>query len=156
MSTYNDYDFIGFTYNGKHSLRDLKIYRTSTSGRYDESLTPTLKEKTQSVEGMDGLLYFGTNVEQKVFTVPFAFDNLSEVEFRELKKLFNGKQICPLIFDETPYKVYMAKVTGTNSIKYMCFEVDGQREYRGEGTLQFTCYYPYARTRHSDELSSAN
>lgn len=154
MATYHDYDFIGFTYNGLHSLKDLKIYRTSSSGRYDETLTPTLKEKTQSIEGMDGLLYFGTKMEQKVFNIPFAFDGLTESEFKRLKEIFNGKNIYPLVFDETPYKVYMAKVTGNASIKYMCFEVGGQREYRGEGSLQFTCYYPYARTRHSNELKT--
>ena len=31
-------------------------------------------------------------------------------------------------------------------IKYICFEVDGQRRYRGEGNIQFTCFYPYAHT----------
>jgi hypothetical protein len=85
MSTYNDYDFIGFTYNGKHSLKDLGIYRTSNGDRYNESLFPTLKEKTATVEGLDGQYYFGTTIEQKVFTIPFAFDNLSEAGLRKLR-----------------------------------------------------------------------
>jgi hypothetical protein len=84
---------------------------------------------------MDGLLYFGTKTEQKVFNIPFAFDGLTESELKRLKEVFNGKSICPLIFDETPYKVYMAKVTGNASIKYMCFDIEGQRIYRGEGTI---------------------
>lgn len=154
MSLYTDYDFIGFTYNGKHSIRDLGIYRTSNSNRFEDNLTPTLKEKTASVEGMDGQYYFGTKVEQKVFTIPFAFDGLSEKQVRNLKKVFNGDGIHELIFDEYPYKVYSAKVTGTASMKHLCFEVEGQRKYRGEGSIQFTCYYPYARTRHSNELKT--
>lgn len=147
-----DYDFIGFTYNGKHSIKDLHIYRTSNGDRYEENLVPNLKEKTASVEGMTGLYYFGTQVEQKQINIPFAFDNLSETQLNDLKRVFNGDGIHPLILDEEPYKVYMAKVTGSNTVKHLCFENEGQREYRGEGTLQFTCYYPYARSRHDDEM----
>lgn len=147
-----DYDFIGFTYNGKHSIKDLHIYRTSNGDRYEENLVPNLKEKTASVEGMTGLYYFGTQVEQKQINIPFAFDNLSETQLNDLKRVFNGDGIHPLILDEEPYKVYMAKVTGSNTVKHLCFENEGQREYRGEGTLQFTCYYPYARSRHGNEM----
>jgi hypothetical protein len=65
-----------------------------------------------------------------------------------LKAHFGDKQIHDLIFDETPYKVYSAKVTGTATIKYIPFaEGDTNRLYKGEGTIQFTCYYPFARCR---------
>ena len=47
-------DFIGFTYNGKHSVRDLKIYRTSNSNRYTENLTATMTDKTADVPGGEG------------------------------------------------------------------------------------------------------
>lgn len=151
MSGY-DYDFIGFTFNGQHSINDLHIYRTSSGDRYEEALAPTLKEKTASVDGMIGQYYFGTQVESRQFNIPFAFDNLSEKELNNLKKVFNGDGIYPLIFDETPYKVYMAKVTGSNTVKHLCFDVDGHREYRGEGNIQFTCYYPYARSRKDSEM----
>lgn len=147
-----DYDFIGFTYNGKHSIKDLHIYRTSNGDRYEENLVPNMREKTASVEGMTGLYYFGTQIEQKQINISFAFDNLSEVQLNNLKQVFSGDGIHPLILDEEPYKVYMAKVTGSNTVKHLCFENAGQREYRGEGTLQFTCYYPYARSRHDDEM----
>jgi hypothetical protein len=30
-----DYDFIGFTYNKVHSIRDLGIYRVSDGSRYE-------------------------------------------------------------------------------------------------------------------------
>lgn len=30
-----DYDFIGFIYDGYHSIRDLNIYRTSEGDRYN-------------------------------------------------------------------------------------------------------------------------
>ena len=43
-------------------------------------------------------------------------------------------------------------MTGTSSMKYLCFDEwneetsEYDRVYKGEGTLQFTCYWPYAHT----------
>jgi hypothetical protein len=55
----------------------------------------------------------------------------------ELKTHFGDKKIHELIFDETPYKVYRAKVTGTATIKYIPFNEGEGREriYKGEGTI---------------------
>ena len=96
-----------------------------------------------------GQYYLGTEADVKTIPISFAFDGLTENQLRVLKETFNGFGIHELIFDEDPYKVYSAKVTESASIKTVCFEVNGQREYRGEGSLQFTCYYPYAHSRHS-------
>ena len=139
-------DYIGFTYNGKHSIRDLKIYRTSNSGRYDENLTATMTDKTTDVPGGDGQYYFGTTFKNRTFTVAYAFDNLTERDIRLIKQTFSGDGIYELVFDERPYMVWSAKVTGTASMKHLCFEENGERIYKGEGSITFTCYYPFART----------
>lgn len=146
---YQDFDFMGFTYNGKHSYRDLGIYRVSSGDRYEETFTPTFQEKTASVDGMIGQYYFGQNIQSKQFNISFAFDHLTEGGIRLLKQTFNGDGIHDLIFDEHPYKVYSAKVTGSATMKTICFELEEGRVYRGEGTITFTCYYPYAHTPHS-------
>lgn len=148
-------DFIGFTYNGKHSFRDLHIYRTSNGSRYNDNLNATLTDKTADVPGGDGQYYFGTTHKNKTFSVSYAFDNLTESGLRLLKQTFDGKDIHDLIFDEEPYKVWSAKVTGTAQIKHLCFEEnEGQRTYKGEGSITFTCYYPYAHT--PNEKDAAN
>lgn len=141
-----DYDFIGFTYNGKHSIKDLGIYRVSNGDRYEDNWLPTSKEKTASVDGQIGQYYFGDSIESKIIPVAFAFDDLTEEQYRDLRLTFNGDGLHDLVFDENPYKIYSAKITGAAMIKYICFEVDGQRRYRGEGNIQFTCFYPYAHT----------
>jgi predicted phage tail component-like protein len=130
-----DLDFIGFTYNGKHSYRDLKIYRTSNGDRYEENVLPTLTEKTAAVDGMVGQYYFGTQVGPRTFNISFAFDEVTEAGLQEIKRTFNGEGIHDLIFDEEPYKVYSAKVTGTATMKHLCFEIEGSRVYRGEGSI---------------------
>lgn len=143
---YKDFDFMGFTYNGKHSFRDLGIYRTIEGDRYEDALTPTFQEKTAEVDGMVGMYYFGQKISQKQFNISFAFDNLTEEKIKLLKKAFNGDGIHDLIFDEYPYKVYSAKITSSATIKHICFDSESGRIYKGEGSLTFVCYYPYAHS----------
>lgn len=137
-------DYIGFTYNGKHSS-DLGIVRTSNGSRFDENLLPTMQDKTAQVPGGDGTYYFGSYYTQRPFSVSFAFDDLTEEQIVNLKRHFGDKKIHDLIFDERPYKIWKAKVTGTATMKYIPFaEGETNRIYKGEGTIQFTCYQPYA------------
>lgn len=137
-------DYIGFSYNGKHSS-DLGIVRTSNGSRFDENLLPTMQDKTAQVPGGDGTYYFGSYYTQRPFSVSFAFDDLTEEQIVNLKRHFGDKKIHDLIFDERPYKIWKAKVTGTATMKYIPFaEGETNRVYKGEGTIQFTCYQPYA------------
>lgn len=143
----DNFDFIGFTYNGKHSYTDFKIYRTSDGSRYNDNLIPTMTDKTADVPGGEGQYFFNTRHKTKQFTISIAFEKLDEVKYRGMRAWLDGKGIHDLIFDELPYKVYSAKVTGTPQLKTVCFDDEnGQRVYKGEGTIQFTCYYPYAHT----------
>lgn len=140
-------DFIGFTYNDVHSS-DLKIVRTSDGSRFNENILPTMQDKTVQVPGNDGTYYFGSYYTQKPIPINFAFDGLTEEDLRKIKNLFGDKKIHPLILDEAPYKIYNAKVTGTATIKYIPFDEDGANDtktiYKGEGTVTFTAYTPYA------------
>jgi hypothetical protein len=79
---FQDMDFIGFTYNGKHSYRDLGIYRTSSGSRYSNNLTATMTDKTADVPGGDGQYYFGTTFKNRTFTVNYAFHELTEAQFQ--------------------------------------------------------------------------
>lgn len=141
----NDMDFIGFKYNGTHSSY-YEIFRTSDGSRYNDNLIPQLMDKTADVPGGEGQYYFGSSYKTRQFSISIAFENLNEEKYREMRTWLDGKGIHDLVFDEAPYKVYSAKVTGTPQLKTICFEKDGARVYKGEGTIQFTCYYPYAHT----------
>lgn len=144
-----DYDFIAFSFNGKHSYEDFGIYRVIDGNRYIESLLPEEKHLTSEASG-DGLLYFGSNSTQKLFNINFAFDKLTSSKIRELKIWLNGKELGDLWFAENPHKVYTAKVTGQPVLKYLPSEEKVNEGlttlYKGEGSVQFTCYYPYAHT----------
>lgn len=143
-------DYMGFSFGTKadgspmHSS-DLGIVRVSDGSRFNENLLPTMQDKTVQVPGGDGTYYFGSYFTQRQFSVSFAFDSLTEEQMAKLKSHFGDKKIHNLIFDETPYKVWRAKVTGTATLKYIPFaEGVTNRIYKGEGTIQFTCYQPYA------------
>ena len=140
-------DYIGFSFNGRHSS-EFNIVRVSNGSRFDENLLPTIKDKTVEVPGRDGVYYFGSQYTQRQFKVDFAFDAMTEQNLADLRAWLGNKGIHDLIFDETPYKVYSAKATGTATAKYLVFEErDNPRVYKGEGSIQFTCYYPFARCR---------
>ena len=141
-------DYMGFTYNGTHSS-ELGIVRISDGSRFNENLLPTMQDKTVQVPGGDGTYYFGSYYTQRQFSVSFAFDSLTEEQLARLKRHFGDKGIHDLVFDENPYKVYSAKVTGTATIKHIPFNEGAGKErvYKGEGTIQFTCYNPFARSR---------
>ena len=121
------------------------IARVSDGSRYNEDLVPTAQDKTVQVPGGDGFYYFGSDYTQKPFTIPIAFDGLTEKQFRELQQVFGTKELGKLVFDERPYKYYMVK-SGKPQLKYICFGKEGERIYKGEGTLTFTAYYPFAKS----------
>ena len=158
MSEIKHIDYVGFTFNGKHSS-ELGIVRTSEGSRFNENLLPTIQDKTVQVPGGDGMYHFGSYYTQRQFNISYAFDSLTEAQLNELKLWLGDKKIHTLIFDEAPYKAYQAKVTGTASIKHIPFgEGVTNRIYKGEGSIQFTAYDPYAYSvnKYLDQYSNAN
>ena len=139
--------FTGFTFNGVHSS-DLGITRVSGSNLYSSNILPNFQDISAAVPGGDGTYYWGSNFTQKPFPVSIAFDNVSEIQFRRLKTVLSTKDISDLIFDEEPYKVYSAKIQSAPQLSWICFNDDeGRSIYKGNGTLTFVSYYPFARNR---------
>ena len=114
-------DFLGFTFGGIHSS-DLGITRVSGGDRYEEELHPEVSDRTAEVPGLDGEYFFSSEHKEKTFEVSIAFDSLTEKQFRKLRTAFNTKKIQELIFDERPYKKYIAKLKGPVELSYICFE----------------------------------
>ena len=158
-------DFIGFTFNGVHSS-DMGIIRTSDGSRFNENLLPTFTDKTVQIPGGDGTYYFGSNYTQRQISISVATDELTETQFRQLKQWLGDKQIHPLVFDEAPYKTYMVKTSSAPTLKFICFdnitknnnEMVVNRVYKGEGSLQFIAYFPFARCtkKYLSDYSDSN
>lgn len=158
-------DFIGFTFNGVHSS-DMGIIRTSDGSRFNENLLPASTDKTVQIPGGDGTYYFGSNYTQRQILISIATDELTETQFRQLKQWLGDKQIHPLVFDEAPYKTYMVKTSSIPTLKFICFdnitknngEIVVNRVYKGEGSLQFIAYFPFARCtkKYLSEYADSN
>ena len=139
--------YTGFTYNGIHSSV-FGIARTSSGKFYEENLVSGILDKTTEKPGSDGSYHFYSNHSKKEFVINFAFYNITDEQKRLIEELWSDGNIHSLIFDEAPYKVYSAKITGNSVMKEISFEENGQRVYCGEGSFVFTCYYPYALSRY--------
>lgn len=147
-------DFIGFTFNERHSS-ELGITRVSNGSRYNDNLLPTFQDKTAVVAGGDGTYFWNSYFTQKPFPLQIAFDSLTEKQYRELRQWLGTKEIHELIFDEQPYKKYMVKTQGTPQLKTICFNKYSEddervieRIYKGEGTVNLVAYFPYAKSVH--------
>ena len=141
-------DFTGFTFGNWRSSdweQNLEVLRVSGGDRYDEELHPEIKDITAEVPGVNGEYYFGSNYGPKKFDIEIAFDSLTEAQFRELRRVFGTTKIKELIFDERPYKKYMAKLESPIELSYVCFDEPikrvsttpepGLRVIRGEETI---------------------
>ena len=149
--------FLGFTFNGQHSL-DFGIIRVIDGDRYQENLLPEFQDITQEIEGMEGVLYYGTIYKKKDFNIKFAFDNLTEEKLSNLKKWLNTKTIATLEFDERPDVLYSAKIANKVVISHIPFdgEVANSTVYKGEGNITFTCYFPFGRKTINGKKPSNN
>lgn len=138
------HDFCGFTWRGEHSS-DHGIVRVSDGSRYNDTILPAFQDTTQKMPGSDGTLYWESFYTNKTFSINIAFDHLTEDDYRKLRQWLNGKDRGELIFDEAPYKAYTVKIKDPPQLKTICFMEDGKRIYKGEGTISFIAYYPFAR-----------
>ena len=152
--------FLGFTYNGRHSS-ELGIVRINTGNRAEMPLSPSFKDSTAEVPGGKGLYYFNTQIQQRQFTINFAYDDLTEEDVRELREWLNPLEQGELIFDEEPYKAYIVKPNTQPKLSYLVFNKEittetfklyepstvksSGRVYKGEGAIGLTAYYPYAK-----------
>lgn len=135
-------DYIGFTYAGKHSSQ-FGLKSVTSGDRYQRYLSPEFSDLTQSTVGRDGTLYFGTNKTKRTIALNVAFDDMTEKEYRELRRWLNSG-IADLVLDEVPYVKYHAKASAPVQISFLVFMDENEdRVYKGEFQITFVCYDPY-------------
>ena len=140
-------DFLGFYFNGIHSSK-LGITRVASGDRYKDTLIPSFEDKSVDIPGNDGSYYYGMYYQPRTFSVEFATDEVTESQLIQMRRIFGTRKMHQLIFDEYPYKTFYAKLSSPPELSFICFD-EGEvgtkeRIYKGEGTLSFTCYHPFA------------
>lgn len=127
-------DFLGFTFAGVRS-EEFGFVRVSGGDRYNEQLQSDVKDITAEVPGMDGEYYFGSTYSPKQIDIEIAFDSMTEEQFRKMRKVFGRKKQGELIFDERPYKKYMAKIESPIELSYICFDEPMRQKYSEVNTI---------------------
>lgn len=138
-------DFTGFRFKNIHS-KDLKLVVVSSGDRYEKNALSGIKDYSQEIPGDSGEYYFGSTFSKRTFTINVAFDKVDEKTWRKISILFATDKLEDLVFDELPYKTYRAKLAEKPEFKFICFtdRDTGERVYKGEGALNFVCYFPFA------------
>lgn len=178
-------DYTGFRWNGKHTS-ELGLTIVSSSSRYNLNPISSITNNTVDVPGGAGQYFYNATYGPKKWTINFVFEDLDDYQWRELQNWLYHKDTSDLVFDELPYKAYNAKLEGTPTVKYLCFDetkvkynddsIDRdtlqevvwnntevpsfvledkngnnfdtmyykKRIYKGEGTLNFVSFFPYA------------
>lgn len=138
-------DFLGFRF-GVHHTSDLNLKVVSSSNRYNNRMLPSPQDSSEDIVGSDGMYYFGSTFKNREISCNLAFDNVSEEQLRKIRQVFATDKLQDLVFDEEPYKTWKAKLSQKPDFKTVCFmdKDTNQRVYKGEATLNFICYFPYA------------
>ena len=144
-------DFIGFSFNGVSS-QSLGISRVSDGSRYNEQMLPGFQDKSAQMPGSDYTLYWESFYNTRTWTLNIAFDHMIDDQMREFRRTFDTKKMGELKFAERIYTDgndnvhqihWLAKVQSPPQLKYICFDEDNERIYKGEGTITFIAYYPF-------------
>ena len=136
-------EFIGFTFNNIHSS-SLGIQRMSKGGLISQPFLPTIQDKVENQISADGSVYLGTKQQTLSFQIDFVYGPIGEASFQAIKSFCESKTLGPLIFDETPNKIYTAKISGSALSSYNVFGDSEEKRYIGTGQLTFASYTPYA------------
>lgn len=158
-----DNDFIGFSFNGVSS-QSLGISRVSDGSRYNEQMLPGFQDKSAQMPGSDYTLYWESFYNTKTWTIDIAFDHMTYQNMIDFRQTFHTKNLGELKFAERTYMDkndnihqihWLAKVQSPPQLKYICFDEDNKRIYKGEGTIQFVAYYPYGMSELQTLATSA-
>ena len=144
--------FTEFSFNG-HCCSEYHLIRVSDGSRYNEIIMPTISDKTAELNRIDGTMLFDTHHKQKQFSINVAFDTLTEQDIRNIRQWLKCDVVGDLVFGEDEERIYQVKVSNAPSFKYICFEKNGERVYKGEGTISLICYIPYAHSKQKYTLT---
>ena len=136
-------DFTGFSFNGQHSSQ-FGLLRVSDGDRYRDSLVLPHSDEAADIPGGPGKHYWGETLKARDFNVKIAYDNVTEVDKRRIKRwLHPDDKLHELIFDEKPYVKYWVKCSKEVTANEVCFMENNTRIYKGEFDIVFTAYMPY-------------
>ena len=138
-------DYLSFTFDGVNSST-FNIVSVINGDRSNLDLSPPISVDAIEIANRNGAFYSKTTYKPRDFNISFAFDGLTEVEVMELRTWLKPDKVAWLIFDELPYKKYKVVISDAPKITYLGFDENSNRVIKGEGSVNFRCYDPFARS----------
>lgn len=156
-----DRDFIDFKF-GDHWASDFNLLAVSSGDRYSPPVYGSVNSNTATIAGKVGVYKWKTQVNEKVFNIKIAFDNINGQILNQIKEWLNPFKIDKLVFKEEPYKYYWVALNTEPKLDFLPFleetkVVNGIAfkggVYKGEFELQFVCFdnYGYSDWQSFDE-----
>ena len=156
-----DRDFIDFKF-GDHWASDFNLLAVSSGDRYSPPVYGSVNPNTAIIAGKVGVYKWKTQVNEKVFNIKIAFDNINGQILNQIKEWLNPFKIDKLVFKEEPYKYYWVALNTEPKLDFLPFleetkVVNGiafkEGVYKGEFELQFVCFdnYGYSDWQSFDE-----
>ena len=143
--------YLGFTFAGRHSS-EFNLLVVSDGSRYHQPLFNNFSDNLLSVPGKSGSYYFGTNIGTREFIFNVAYDNLSTFLRNEMQKWLYPNRIGWLVFDETPYKKYLVKISEVPQLDFVPFGSRKEKNnftytsdiLKGTTSIGFVCLEEFA------------
>ena len=151
--------YLGFTFDGRHSS-EFGLLVVSDGSRYHQNLSSEFSDTVVQVPGRNGGYYFGTQLGMRNFDINCVFDDMSTHTLHELQRWLYPNKVGWLIFDETPYKKYLVKISGIISPSFVPFDkYKDIKNYKfrdeilkGELNISFFSFEEYAYENEEYEL----
>lgn len=140
-------DYIDFKF-GDHWASEFNLLAVSSSDRYTPPVYGSVNPNIATIMGKKGVYKWKTQVNEKIFNINIAFDNVTIAQLNQIKQWLQPNKIQKLIFSEEPYKYYWAALNAEIDFSHLPF-VEGEKQvgertiiegvYKGEMVISFVC-----------------
>lgn len=104
-----------FNFDGKDSA-DMGIVNTTSGATYQYAMAPAFSDNVKQAACYDGQYYYGTQITKQVFAFNCFCVDLTEKEFRKLRKWLSPRNVGKLILSNQPYKYYIVKPVSISTL----------------------------------------
>lgn len=140
-------EYIDFKFGDKWAS-EFNLVVVSTGDRYSPPTYGNMNANTSTVAGKRGVYKWKTQINEKIFNISIAYDNLSMSDINKIKAWLNPYEIKKLVFSDEPYKFYYASLNSDPKFEFLPFYEKGEKVgtqtlykgiYKGELNLEFIC-----------------
>ena len=154
--------YLGFTFDGRHSS-EFGLLVVSDGSRYHQNASSNFSDTVTQVPGYNGGYYFGTQLGMKDFEINCVFEEMTTHTWHEVQRWLYPNKVGWLIFDETPYKKYLVKISNIIQPSFIPFDSKQsqiksykfQKEiWKGEVNISFFSFDEYGYENENYEVQN--